>query len=79
MEKILEFLSENFQFLVVKFSIYLNKRVFVVLSQLYLYQIFTIDLNVVKTTRWLFGSYLGSLIQSVKHHRNQHVNQIKLL
>ena len=29
MEKILEFLSENFQFLVVKFSIYLNRRVFV--------------------------------------------------
>ena len=27
--KILEFLSENFQFLVVKFSIYLNRRVFV--------------------------------------------------
>ena len=29
MEKILEFLSEKFQFLVVKFSIYLNRRVFV--------------------------------------------------
>ena len=28
-EKILEFLSENFQFLMVKFSIYLNRRVFV--------------------------------------------------
>ena len=27
-EKISEFLSENFQFLVVKFSIYLNKLVF---------------------------------------------------
>ena len=27
--KISEFLSENFQFLVVKFSIYLNRRVFV--------------------------------------------------
>ena len=26
--KISEFLSENFQFLVVKFSIYLNRRVF---------------------------------------------------
>ena len=26
-----EFLSENFQFLVVKFSIYLNRRVFVVM------------------------------------------------
>ena len=31
MEKILEFLSENFQFLVVKFSIYLNRRVFVMI------------------------------------------------
>ena len=30
-EKILEFLSENFQFLVVKFSVYLNRRVFVML------------------------------------------------
>ena len=29
MKKISEFLSENFQFLVVKFSIYLNRRVFV--------------------------------------------------
>ena len=28
-EKISVFLSENFQFLVVKFSIYLNRRVFV--------------------------------------------------
>ena len=29
MKTIQEFLSENFQFLVVKFSIYLNRRVFV--------------------------------------------------
>ena len=29
MKKILEFLIENFQFLVVKFSIYLNRRVFI--------------------------------------------------
>ena len=29
MKKISEFLPENFQFLVVKFSIYLNRRVFV--------------------------------------------------
>ena len=29
MKKILEFLSENFQFFVVKFSVYLNRRVFV--------------------------------------------------
>ena len=29
MKKILEFLSENFQFLVVKFSVYVNRRVFV--------------------------------------------------
>ena len=29
MKKILEFLSENFQFLVVKFSVYLNRHVFV--------------------------------------------------
>ena len=28
-EKISEFLSENFQFLVVKFSVYLNRRIFV--------------------------------------------------
>ena len=28
-KKISEFLSENFQFLVAKFSIYLNRRVFV--------------------------------------------------
>ena len=31
-EKISEFLSENFQFLVVKFSIYLNRHVFVMNS-----------------------------------------------
>ena len=30
MKNYLEFLSENFQFLEVKFSIYLNRRVFVV-------------------------------------------------
>ena len=30
--KISEFLSENFQFLVVKFSIYLNRRVFVMFT-----------------------------------------------
>ena len=29
MKKISEFLSENFQFLVVKFSLYLNRHVFV--------------------------------------------------
>ena len=29
MKKISEFLSENFQFLVVKFSIYLNRPVFI--------------------------------------------------
>ena len=32
MKKILEFLSENFQFLVVKFSVYLNRGVFVMIS-----------------------------------------------
>ena len=32
--KISDFLSENFQFLVVKFSIYLNRRVFVMKCQL---------------------------------------------
>ena len=32
MKKISEFLSENFQFLVMKFSIYLNRRVFVMES-----------------------------------------------
>ena len=30
-----EFLSENFQFLVVKFSIYLNRRVFVMAAGLF--------------------------------------------
>ena len=33
MKTIRTFLSENFQFLVVKFSIYLNRRVFVMLSE----------------------------------------------
>ena len=33
MKNIKSFLSENFQFLVVKFSIYLNRRVFVMASQ----------------------------------------------
>ena len=33
-KKISEFLSENFQFLVVEFSIYLNMRVFVIWSYL---------------------------------------------
>ena len=33
-EKYQSFLSENFQFLEVKFSIYLNRRVFVMASQL---------------------------------------------
>ena len=32
MKKIFEFLSDSFQFLEVKFSIYLNRRVFVMLS-----------------------------------------------
>ena len=32
--KISEFLSENFQFLMVKFSIYLNRRVFVIKGQI---------------------------------------------
>ena len=34
MKKLLDFLSENFQILVVKFSIYLNRRVFVMVSQI---------------------------------------------
>ena len=33
-EKISEFLSENFRFLVVKFSVYLNRHVFVMKSAL---------------------------------------------
>ena len=33
-KKISEFLSENFQFLVVKFSIYLHRRVFVMQSSM---------------------------------------------
>ena len=32
MKKKIEFLSENFQFLVVKFSVYLNGRVFVMIT-----------------------------------------------
>ena len=36
MNKISDFLSENFQFLVVKFSIYLNRQVFVMLRPVYL-------------------------------------------
>ena len=33
MKKYQNFLSENFQFLVMKFSIYLNRRVFVIASE----------------------------------------------
>ena len=36
-EKYLSFLSENFQFLEVKFSIYLNRRVFVMHAVLWLH------------------------------------------
>ena len=32
-EKYLSFLSENFQFLEIKFSIYLNRRVFVMITK----------------------------------------------
>ena len=39
MKKILEFLSENFQFLEVKFSMYLNRRVFV----MYVYEMKVIE------------------------------------
>ena len=35
-EKYQRFLSENFQFLEVKFSIYLNRRVFVMESQIFI-------------------------------------------
>ena len=35
--KNIRFLSENFQFLEVKFSIYLNRRVFVMLCRFYCY------------------------------------------
>ena len=34
MKKMSDFLSENFQILVVKFSIYLTRRVFVMVSQI---------------------------------------------
>ena len=33
MKKISEFLSENFQFLVVKFSVYLNRHVLVMIDE----------------------------------------------
>ena len=36
-EKYLSFLAENFQFLVVKFSIHLNRRVFVMYCQMPLF------------------------------------------
>ena len=43
MKKYQSFLSENFQFLEVKFSIYLNRRVFIMIKQLfvlfYVYQL----------------------------------------
>ena len=53
MKKISEFLSENFQFLVAKFSMYLNRRVFVMSYQkpfvfsvsVFCYQICTLKLN----------------------------------
>ena len=35
MKKYQSFLSENFQFLAVKFSIYLNRRVFVMLIRVF--------------------------------------------
>ena len=35
MKKILELLSENFQFLMMKFSVYLNRRVFVMRHPFY--------------------------------------------
>ena len=35
-EKYLSFLSENFQFLEMKFSIYLNRRVFVMFYKFYI-------------------------------------------
>ena len=35
-EKYQIFLSENFQFLVVKFSVYLNRQVFVILPMIFL-------------------------------------------
>ena len=34
MKTILEFLSENFQFLLLKFSVYLNRRVFVMATKI---------------------------------------------
>ena len=40
MKRMLEFLSENFQFLVVKFSVYLNRRVFVMKAKWYCGYIF---------------------------------------
>ena len=46
-EQILEFLSENFQFLVVKVSVYLNRRVFVMIVYCYLQYDATVIYNIV--------------------------------
>ena len=51
MKKISEFLSENFQFLVVKFSIYLNRRVFImVLGTPYLLTLLVLKFEIVHST-----------------------------
>ena len=46
MKNIRIFLSEKFQFLVVKFSIYLNRRVFVMNSQFLIYMAFAIPRDI---------------------------------
>ena len=50
-EKYLSFLAENFQFLVVKFSIHLNRRVFVMIS------------NQLRTGRFYFRSLCSGQVQ----------------
>ena len=54
MKKILEFLSENFQFLVVKFSVYLNRRVFLMV---YIFAFYGMpDINRLMTFTWFHES-----------------------
>ena len=50
-EKISEFLSENFHFLVVKISVYLNRHVFVMTSDVLLYVVWPAEMDKKETKR----------------------------
>ena len=59
MKKKLDFLSENFQFLVVKFSVYLNRRVFVMTVVYHcLFRRVVVELNkmIIKNARMPYAS-----------------------